>query len=65
MSEFPRGKLNETDEGAIHIGVTVDQDCVVLAFPSPVTWIGMAAEQAEQLADILRVRAAEARKRRM
>jgi hypothetical protein len=65
MSEqFPRGKIHETDEGAIQIGVAVDGDCVVIAFPAPTAWVGMPAEQAEELASILTQRAQEARRNR-
>ena len=63
-SKFPRGKLNTDDEGQIQMGVTVDQDCVVIAFPSPVTWFAMPAELADQLAETLKTRAAEARRNR-
>jgi hypothetical protein len=62
--QFLRGKLNQDDEGEISLGVTVDQDVVVIAFKSPVTWIGMPAEQAEELARVLVARAADAKRNR-
>ncbi len=61
---YPRGKLNEQDEGAIKIGVTVKDDVVVIAFPKLVSWIGMPAEQAEELAETIKRRALEARRNR-
>lgn len=62
--KFPRGRLNPDDEGEIAVGVAVDGDVVVLAFPKPVAWVGMPAEQAEKLADTIKQRAAEARRNR-
>ena len=50
FQSFPRGRLNATDEGEVQIAVGVQQDVVVLAFPKPVAWFGMPAEQAEELA---------------
>lgn len=61
---FPRGRLNKQDEGEIAVAVGVQQDVVVLAFPKPVAWIGMPAEQAEELAETIKARAADARKNR-
>ena len=61
---YSRGKLRSDDEGDIEMGVTVDADCVVIAFRKPIAWIGMPAEMAEQLATTLLSRAAEARKNR-
>ena len=62
--KYPRGKLNTEDEGQIAVGVAVDGDVVVLAFPTPVAWVGMPAEQAEELAETIKQRAAEARRNR-
>ncbi len=59
---FPRGRLNAEDEGEIQVGVAVDGDVVVIAFPHPVSWVGMPVEQAEELAATLQARAAEARR---
>jgi hypothetical protein len=62
--QYPRGRLNVQDEGAVEVAITVDQDCVVIAFPKQIAWIGMPAEMAEQLADALREKAAIARMNR-
>ena len=64
MSNFPRGKLNAADEGETQMGVTVDGDCVVIAFPQPTTWLAFPAEQAEELARILVERAQDAKRNR-
>jgi hypothetical protein len=62
--QFPRGKLNVTDEGVIEMRVGVSMDVVVIAFPSPVTWFGLPPEQAEQLAALLLQNATKARRNR-
>lgn len=61
---FPRGRLNPEDEGEIQIAVGVQQDVVVLAFPKMVSWVGMPAEQAEELAQTILTRAADAKRNR-
>jgi hypothetical protein len=64
FKSYPRGRLNAQDEGAIEVGVTVQQDVVVIAFPKPCAWVGMPAEQAEELAAMLLARAKDARRNR-
>jgi hypothetical protein len=64
FKSYPRGRLNAQDEGAIEVGVTVQQDVVVIAFPKPCAWVGMPAEQAEELAATLLARAKDARRNR-
>ncbi len=61
---YPRGRLNESDEGETPMGVGVELDIVMLRFKTPILWVGMPAEQAEQLADLLREKAAIARRNR-
>lgn len=51
--DFPRGKLNDSDEGGLQIGVTVKDKTVVVVFGTPVAWLGMPAEAALQLANAL------------
>jgi hypothetical protein len=62
--QYPRGRLNTDDEGAVHLAVTVQQDVVIIAFPTPVVWVGLPAEQAETLAETITQCAAEARRNR-
>jgi hypothetical protein len=50
---FPDGKLNESDEGEIMVGVTSAEDRVILNFGKPVHWIGFTKEQAKQIAESL------------
>ena len=57
---FPRGKLHESDEGELRIGVTVNQGTVIVAFGTPVTWLGLTPQIARDLAQVLIERADEA-----
>lgn len=58
--EFPEGKLTRQDEGEIRIAVTATDGKVVLAFGSPVTWLGFSPKQARSLAELLRQRSYQA-----
>lgn len=55
----PRGKIHATDEGELRMGVTVENDTVILAFGKPIAWIGMSRIEAIALADLLKQRASE------
>ena len=57
---FPRGKLHESDEGALRMGVTVKNGTVILAFGTPVAWLGLTPQIARELAATLIERADEA-----
>ncbi len=59
--KFPEGKLDETDEGALTLGVAADHrnQVVFVDFGKPVAWIGLSKELAIQFADLLRKRAEE------
>jgi hypothetical protein len=51
---FPLGKLNETDEGALKIGVAHDsKGNVILNFGTKVAWIGLPPEQAINFAKLI------------
>lgn len=51
--DFPAGKLNETDEGAINIAVGVHPvgNTLIIDFGKPVVWIGMPKQQAIEFAN--------------
>jgi hypothetical protein len=53
--EFPHGKLNDSDEGALRIGVAYDNvDGVVrVELGKPVAWLGLPPLQAAQLGSLL------------
>lgn len=53
FGEFPQGKLNDDDSGAIAMSVGVESHRVVLRFPKPVAWIGMTGDEAFELAKSL------------
>lgn len=52
-AEFPAGKLNKDDEGAIQFAIGQDGDKVILDFGKSVHWVGMTASQAAELASSL------------
>lgn len=56
-TRYPRGKLTESDEGATQLAVGVVKDTVVVCFPKPVTWIGVDAATAEDIATKILVHA--------
>jgi len=60
LGEFPDGKLNPQDEGAISMAVTTEKGVVKLVFPKPVAWVGMTPQQAAQLGQDLIKQAARA-----
>lgn len=51
--EFPEGKLNDTDEGALRILVGVDQGVVKVFFNKPIAWIGLPKAAALNLAQAI------------
>lgn len=53
--EFPQGKLNDDDEGELHMGVAYDKlDGIVrVDFGKPVAWLGLPPPQAVALAQLL------------
>lgn len=53
FGEFPDGKLNQNDAGAIAMSVGVEAGRVVLRFPKPIAWIGMTGDEAMGLAQLL------------
>lgn len=53
LGEFPDGKLNPTDEGALAVMIGHEGKTVVMRFPKPVAWIGFTPEQAIDIAQTL------------
>jgi len=60
--KFPDGKLTDHDEGEIVFAIGVKDNKVVMHFGKSVAWVGMTAEQARQLSNILDLRAGQAEK---
>lgn len=50
MNEYPDGKLNATDEGALGLAVGLEDGRVVLQFPNPVVWVGFTGDEAMEIA---------------
>lgn len=46
MPEYPRGKLNDADEGQLTVGFAVHDKTVIIHFGKPIVWIGLASEDA-------------------
>lgn len=53
--QFPQGKLDDTDEGALRMGVAYDKlsGIVRVDFGKPVAWLGLPPPEACQLAQLL------------
>lgn len=53
QGEFPDGRLNATDEGALAVMIGHENGKVIMQFPSPTAWIGFTPEQAMDIAQTL------------
>lgn len=52
--QYPRGKLNDADEGELDVRLFVaDGDTVVMDFGKPTPWIGMDKRQAVEFGETL------------
>jgi hypothetical protein len=58
--QYPRGKLNASDEGALTMGIAVKDKTVIVDFGKEVAWLGLDADTARQFARTLLRRADEA-----
>lgn len=61
--QYPRGKLNDQDQGEIKIAIAADPatQTVLIDFGKPVAMIGFTAEQASDLAEMLHEKAMKLR----
>lgn len=59
---FPNGKLNKGDKGELKISIFADKGNIILDFGTPTAWIGLAPDDACNLAKVLLEHAAEIRK---
>ena len=53
FGEYPDGKLNEHDAGAIAMAVVTENGRVKLVFPKLVSWVGFTADEAIGLAELI------------
>lgn len=51
--KFPRGKLNADDEGELEMSIGIQDKTVILDFGKPVKWLGLAKQDAVNLANSL------------
>lgn len=51
--QFPRGKLNDDDEGALAFAIGVRDKTVIIDFGKPVAWVGLDKASALRLADMI------------
>jgi hypothetical protein len=60
-NKYPRGKLNEDDEGELQfaIGADTKEGVVIISFGKNVSWLGMPPELARDLARLLNQKADE------
>lgn len=57
--QYPDGKLTDSDEGEIRIGITNKDGRIVIEFGKPIYWIGFTKEQAIEIGNTLIQRANE------
>lgn len=60
QGEYPDGRLNAVDEGALAMMVGHENGKVVMQFASPTAWIGFTPEQAMDIAQMLITHARQA-----
>ena len=60
--KYPRGKLNDEDDGATEIAIGVENGCVKLLFRKPIVWLAFHPDEAIGLAAIILEHAKMARK---
>jgi hypothetical protein len=53
MGEYPDGRLNAADAGAVAMQVGVEEGRVVMHFAKPVAWVGLSGDEAMQWAQTL------------
>lgn len=60
QGEFPDGRLNANDEGALAMMVGHENGKVVMQFATPTAWVGFTPEQAMDIAQMLITHARQA-----
>ncbi len=56
---YPRGKLTQDDEGQLQVRIGIRDATVIMDFGKPIQWLGMAPNNARDLAALLVQRADE------
>ena len=60
MGEYPDGRLNADDAGAVAMQIGTEDSRVVVRFPKPVAWFAMSGDEAMGLAQSLMTHARRA-----
>ena len=47
--EYPRGKIRQDDDGQVSVALAIQDHTLILAFPYPVSWLGLGIADAEAL----------------
>jgi hypothetical protein len=50
---FPEGKLNETDQGELRVGIAEKHGKVIINFGKPVAWVALTKEQVRGFIEVL------------
>jgi len=53
MNNYPRGKLNEHDEGETPMAIYIENNVLMIDFGKPIVWIGLHKKMALLLVDAL------------
>jgi len=53
FGEYPNGRLNADDAGALPVSISNEDGVVKMEFPKPVAWIGFTGDQAMEIAQTL------------
>ena len=53
--DFPLGKLNEDDEGALNCAISQENGCVRIDFGKPIAWLAMPPDLAFDFATTIMV----------
>lgn len=53
MTNYPRGKFCEDDEGELTMGIGIQDKTIIIDFGKPVKWLGLAKQDAVNLANSL------------
>jgi hypothetical protein len=55
--EFPKGKIDPTDEGQLQFAISNDGEKILIHFGKPVAWMGLDPSDARSIAEILIIHA--------
>jgi hypothetical protein len=51
--DYPDGKLDESDDGALQMAITAEKGRVLVVFGKPIAWIGLEPKDAREMAVLL------------